>query len=52
MTAMRGHLLVRAELSVKEDSASASRASEGRSVTGPSALRTAGRRRDEEFVTL
>lgn len=51
-TEMTGRLFVRAELSAKQDSASASRDSEGRSAIGPSALRTAARQKDEEFVML
>lgn len=47
-----GHLFVQAEHSVKQDSASAFRDLEDRSVTGPSALRTVAKQKDEEFATL
>lgn len=46
------HLFVQAALNARQDSASVSRDLEGRIVIGPSALRTAARQKDEEFVTL
>lgn len=51
-TETTGHLFVQTELNAKQDSASASWDLEGRSAIGPSALRTAARQKDEEFVTL